>query len=107
MSERFVTTLRARGDALKLAPEGAAAITVRVEVPEIWDVIKANVALDQPISVLKSAALSELYPNAIPGEYVLKLRGWEVLDETVSVRDTGAVDGSIYLLSYRKRRPVR
>jgi hypothetical protein len=107
MSERFVNTLRARGEALQLAPAGTEAITVRVEMPETWDTIKASVALDQPVSVLKSAALSELYPHGTTVDYVLKLRGWEVLDETASLRDTGAVNGSIFLLTFRKRRPVR
>src|SRR4051812_31828703 len=107
MSERFVNTLRARGDALKVAATGTDAITVRVEMPEIWEVIKANVGLDQPVSVLKPAALGELYPSATPAHFVLKLHGWEVLDETVSVRDTGAIDGSIFLLTNRNRRPVR
>jgi hypothetical protein len=107
MSEPFVATLRSRGRAIMLAPEGTGAITLRVEMPEVWDVIKLVVSADQPISVLKSAALSELFPSAINAEYVLKLNGWEVLDERASVRDTGAKDGSIFLLTSRKRRPVR
>ncbi len=107
MSEPFVATLRSRAEALELAPAGTEAVTVRVEMPEVWDVVKAHVSLDHPVSVLKSAALSALYPSAIPAEYVLKLHGWEVLDETASLRAAGAKDGSIFLLTFRKRRPVR
>jgi hypothetical protein len=40
-------------------------------------------------------------------DFVLKLNGWEVLDETASLAATGAVDGSIFLVTNRKRRPVR
>jgi hypothetical protein len=38
---------------------------------------------------------------------VLKLHGWEVLDETATLAATGAVDGSIFVLTSRKRRPVK
>jgi hypothetical protein len=107
MSEPFVASLRSRGDAIGIAPDGAETITVRVEVPEVWDVVKVRVSPDQPVSVLKSAALSKLCPSGALPDFVLKLHGWEVLDETVSVRDTGAVNGSILLLTNRKRRPVR
>jgi hypothetical protein len=34
-------------------------------------------------------------------------RGWEVLDEGQSIADVGALDGSIFLLTNRRRRPVR
>jgi hypothetical protein len=40
-------------------------------------------------------------------DYVLKLNGWEVLDESASLAATGAVDGSIFLVTGRRRRPVR
>jgi hypothetical protein len=43
----------------------------------------------------------------MPEEFVMKLRGWEVLDESASLTDAGAIDGSIFLLTYRRRRPVR
>ena len=36
-----------------------------------------------------------------------KLRGWEVLDEGASLADAGATDGSIFLLTHRRRRPVK
>ena len=45
--------------------------------------------------------------DAIPSDYVVKLRGWEVLGEQGSVAESGARDGSTYLISYRRRRAVR
>jgi len=33
--------------------------------------------------------------------------GWEVLDEAASLADVGVIDGSILLLTFRRRRPVR
>lgn len=108
MSAPFTSQLRARGDALQLAPAGAASITVRVEMPESWDTVKAVVSADSPVSVLKASALAALsVPDAAPDDFVLKLRGWEVLDENVSLTAAGAVNGSIFLLTHRRRRAVR
>lgn len=108
MSEPFVAQLRARGDALTLAPAGTDSITVRVEMPEVWDTVKAIVSPGQSALDLKRRALEVLYPvNALPEEFVLKLRGWEVLNERATLADLGARDGSIFLLTYRRRRPVR
>jgi hypothetical protein len=107
MSEPFVATLRTTGDAISISPDATDAITLRVEMPEVWDTVKVRVAPGNPVSAVKSAALGQLFPGAMLADFVLKLHGWEVLDETASVRDTGAVNGSIFLLTNRKRRPVR
>ena len=56
---------------------------------------------------MKVAALEELMPGADQRDYVLKLRGSEVLDESRSLTDVGAIDGSIFLLTSRRRRPVK
>jgi hypothetical protein len=53
------------------------------------------------------AALDALFPGEAPDAFVMKLRGFEVLDESESLTKVGAVDGSIFLLTYRRRRPVR
>ena len=108
MSEPFVAQLRARGTAIQIAAAGAPSITVRVEMPEIWDTVKASVSTTTPVRELKVRALETLYPVDEPAdEFVLKLRGWEVLDENASLAEVGVVDGSILLMTYRRRRPVR
>lgn len=108
MTAPFVTQLRARGTALQLARAGEPGITVRVELPEVWDTVRAVVSPTQSVSALKTAALAALYPTGEPaGDFVLKLQGWEVLDESVSLAAAGATDGSIFLLTHRRRRPVR
>ncbi len=107
-TEPFVVQLRARGKALQIAPVGARALTVRVEMPEVWDTVKAIVSPDEPVVGLKVRALEALYPmNEFHEEFVLKLSGWEVLDENATLAAAGAVDGSIFLLTHRRRRPVR
>ncbi|HEV7994004.1 MAG TPA: hypothetical protein VGP25_19405 [Gemmatimonadaceae bacterium] len=108
MSEPFVNQLRTRGGVIDLASPGGPAITVRVEMPEVWDVVRVRVSPDERILLMKLRALEALNPGSEPHEeYVLKLYGWEVLDEHATVASTGAGDGSIFLLTHRRRRAVR
>ncbi|HEY9230066.1 MAG TPA: hypothetical protein VIP11_25665 [Gemmatimonadaceae bacterium] len=109
-SAPFVTTLRARRATINLAPDGVPTITVRVEMPEVWDVVRIVVSPNEPALVVKIAALEALFPEAeeaFHGDFALKLRGWEILDEAASLTDVGVIDGSILLLTFRRRRPVR
>jgi hypothetical protein len=104
----FVTSLRVGKRTIDLARAGGTAITVRVEMPEVWDTVRIVASPSEPVVSVKRAALEALRPSAEPPEeYVIKLRGWEVLDETLSLTDAGAIDGSIFLLTFRWRRPVR
>lgn len=108
MSAPFVTELRARRATIRLAAPDAAAITIRVEMPEIWDVVKIACEPTQPVLAVKVAALEALYPEAeMHEDFVVKLRGWEILDESAPLGEAGVVDGSILLLTYRRRRPIR
>ena len=104
----FVAGLRSRPSTIRLAAEGTAAITIRVEMPEVWDVVRIVVAPTEPVIAVKARALEALFPEAAMHEdFVIKLRGWEILDEGASLTDAGIIDGSILLLTHRRRRPVR
>lgn len=109
MSAPFVTTLRARPGEIRLGPEdGAGAITVRVQMPEVWDVVRVVLPATEAVVALKVRALEALYPEGTAHEqFVLKLGGFEVLDENQSVGEAGARDGSTFLVTHRRRRPVR
>ena len=108
MSAPFVTQLRTRGDVIQMASAGAASVTVRVEMPEVWDVVRVAVPLSESVLALKLRALAALHPTGEPADaFVMKLRGFEVLDESTTLGSVGAVDGSIFLLTHRRRRPVR
>lgn len=108
MSAPFVTGLRSRSTTIRLAPEGADAITIRVQMPEVWDVVRIVVAPGEPVLAVKVRALEALFPEAeMHEDFVLKLRGWEILDEGASLADVGVIDGSILLLTHRRRRAVR
>ncbi|MDH5234984.1 MAG: hypothetical protein OEW77_08480 [Gemmatimonadota bacterium] len=103
-----VSSLRARPGLLALGADAGGAITVRVQMPEQWDAIAVRCAPDTSALALKRAALEAFGARTFPAaDYVLKLRGFEVLDESAPVTVAGARDGSTFLLTYRRRRPVR
>ncbi len=108
MSTAFVLDVRSRPDTIRLAPEGAPATMIRVQMPEVWETIRFAVAPSTPVAELKLRALKELLPTAEhPEDFVLKLRGWEVLEESAPVAEIGVQDGSILLLTSRRKTPVR
>ncbi len=108
MSTAFVGSVRARPDTIRLAREGEPTITVRVQMPEAWDAVRFAVASSISARELKLRALEELAFGAkYPEDFVLKLRGWEVLDEAAPLSEIGVQDGSILLLTSRRKRPVR
>ena len=109
MTEPFVAQLRTRGNVIELASPNGPAITLRVEMPEVWDVVRVHASPDERALTVKRRALEALLPGAELNDedFVLKLNGWEVLDESASLAATGAVDGSIFLVTNRRRRPVR
>jgi len=107
VSQSFVAGLRARAETIRVG-SGTAGITIRVEMPEVWDVVRIVTSPDEPVMSVKVSALAALAPDAtMPQEFVVKLNGWEILDESVSLTEAGVVEGSILLLTYRRRRAVR
>ena len=105
----FTANIRSRpGADIRLGQPGDAVITLRVQVPEVWDVVRVETPPSEPVLSVKVRALDALYPSAEYHEdFVVKLNGFEVLDENASVADAGATDGSIFLLTHRRRRAVR
>jgi hypothetical protein len=104
----FVASLRTPPRTIDLSRKGEPAITVRVEIAELWDAVRIAASPNEPVVTVKRAALEALAgADERPEEFVMKLKGWEVLDEGSSLSDAGAIDGSIFLLAYRRRRPVR
>jgi hypothetical protein len=104
----FVSQLRAGAQTIRMAGDSADAVTIRVEMPEVWNVVRVVVAPGEPVLKLKVRALEALFPQAeMHEDFVLKLRGWEILNESVSLTEAGVVNGSILLLTHRRRRPVR
>ena len=108
MSAPFVAQLRARPGVIRLGAADSKRITLRVQMPEVWDAVRIETPPTESVGAVKAEALAALYPEHEPTHaFVMKLNGFEVLDESVSVTDAGAKDGSTFLLTYRRRRPVR
>jgi hypothetical protein len=104
----FTSTLRTRPDAIQLGSPGDPVITLRVQCPEVWDTVRVNAPADTAVAVLKQRALEVLMPDEKnTDDFVMKFEGWEVLDEQVSLTAAGAGPGSIFLVTGRRRRPVR
>lgn len=103
-----INALRSRPGVVALGADSANAFTVRVQLPEVWDVVAVRCAADTSVGTLKRAALEAFGQILHPAdEYVMKLRGIEVLDEGAPITVAGAREGSTFLLTYRYRRPVR
>ena len=108
MTVPFAAQLRTTRPPIQLADAGAGSITLRVEASDLWETVRVIARPDTPVAGVKRRVIAELFPNhKSPDDFVLKLRGWEVLDERSSLKDAGIVDGAILLLAYRRRRAVR
>ena len=107
MTIPFVSTLRARRASVLLGPQDGETIDVRVEIPEIWDVVRIVASPSETVLAAKVAALAALDPRGDQRDYVMKLRGFEMLDEQQTLAEAGAKENSTFLLTHRRRRPVR
>ena len=108
MSAAFVSQLRARPGVIRVGADGSPRITIRVQMPEVWDAVRVETPASEPVRSVKAEALAVLQPQGdLSEDFVVKLNGYEVLDEMASLADVGAMDGSTFLLTYRRRRPVR
>lgn len=104
----FVSQIRSRPGVIRIGEPGQPTISVRVQVMEVWDTVRIEVPPAEPVLTVKVRALEALYPEAeFHDDFVVKINGFEVLDENASVTDSGALDGSTYLIAYRRRRPIR
>ena len=107
--ERFVNSLRARDEAIRLVADSATDVwTVRVQGAEVLDAVRVVVQPSTLVRDVKQAAMTALMPDvdAIDG-YVVKLLGIEIVNENVSLESAGALDGSTLLVMSRRRRPVQ
>jgi hypothetical protein len=103
----FVNGLRTQGNAFKLGAPSGTVLQLRAQVLEAWDAIRIDADPSASVKSLKQLALRELYPDGRhEGEYVVKLNGFEVLDEDAPISSTAAKNGSTFLITDRRRRPV-
>ena len=103
----FATQLRTNRAPIFVA-SGPNAITIRVEASDLWETVRVTALPSTTVSEVKQRVVADLFPASdLPDDFVVKLKGWELLDARATLSDAGAEDGSILLLAYRRRRPVR
>ena len=103
----FVNSLRTRGQPFKVGAPSDKPICLRAQVLEAWDAIPIEANPSVSVRSLKQLALRELYPDVQhDDEYVVKLNGFEILDEDAPISSTAARNGSTFLVTDRRRRPV-
>ena len=82
-------------------------LPLRVMVEDVWDEVFLELPDELPVSEVKRQALELTRVKADPSEYVLKFRGAEVSDESVSLAKAGLVPNGALIGLARRRRPVR
>ncbi|MBX9927910.1 MAG: hypothetical protein K2X99_03270 [Gemmatimonadaceae bacterium] len=104
----FVNTLRRNPDAITVGTPGSDAITVRAQMIERWETVALRTDPSVGVRALKALALEAFGTDvALAEDWVIKLKGHEVRDESVTLAEAGARDGSTFLVHHRARRPVR
>lgn len=108
MSAAFVGQLRSGRPPVELAPAGADTLSFRVQAADEWDAVRVTARPETPVREVKERVLAVFHPGyQYHDDFVLKLRGWEMLDEGAPIGQSGVGNGSIILLGDRRRRAVR
>ena len=108
MTTPFVNSLRTSGAPIVLGGGNGDVLRIRVEVPESWNTVRVDAPATEPVRAVKVHVLDRLRPtSARHDEFVMKLGGFEVIDENATLADVGARNGSTFLLTSRRRRPFR
>lgn len=108
MSLPFVSDLRTSDDTLVLGGADGAVLHLRVQAAELWDALRVDAPESASVAAVKKSALEAFFPDGVaPAEFVVKLRGFEILYEDESLAAAGVRTGSTLLLARRRRRPVK
>jgi hypothetical protein len=108
MSVPFVSELRTTDEVIVLGGGDGNVLHLRVQSAELWDTLRVDAPDSASVKQVKLAALDKFFPDGYSiGEFVVKLRGFEVLNEDESLSSSGVRNGSTLLLSRRRRRPVK
>ena len=83
------------------------AATVRVWVPDVWDVVNVPASPTQTVAGVKQAALAlAIGAGANPSDYEVKYRGAAV-DESRTLGELKVPPGAPMIVLPARRRPVR
>jgi len=76
-------------------------------VEDVWDEVFLELPDELPVSEVKRQALELTRVRRDSSEYVLKFRGAEISDESLSLANAGLVPNGALIVLARRRRPVR
>lgn len=108
MTAPFVTEIRTSDDLITVGAGSGDTLHLRVQTAELWDALRLDAAASASVATVKEAALASFFPQgADSADYVVKVRGFEILDESESLAAAGIRNGSTLLIAMRRRRPVR
>jgi hypothetical protein len=82
-------------------------LPLRVMVEDVWDEVFLELPDELPLSELKRQALELTRVTRDPSEYMLKFRGAQLSDESVSLANAGLVPNGALIVLASRRRPVR
>lgn len=86
----------------------ASELTVRVWVPDVWDIVALAVTPDWTVARLKREALTLATGRDVdPSAYLMKFRGAALLDESVTLADLAPPDQAPFVVLPARRWPVR
>ena len=81
--------------------------SVRVWVPDVWDIVELATQPSETIGTVKAAALSQaMGPSADPGDYEMKYRG-ALVDDARTMGELQVPAGAPMIVLPVRRRPVR
>jgi hypothetical protein len=82
-------------------------LPLRVMVEDVWDEVFLELPTETPVAEIKRQALTLSQVRRNPADYVLKFRGAELSDESLSLAEAGLVPNGALIVLSRRRRPVR
>jgi hypothetical protein len=82
-------------------------LPLRVTVEDVWGEVFLELSDDLPVGEVKRQALELTGVKRDPSQYVLKFRGAEMSDESVSLANAVLVPNGALIVLARRRRPVR
>jgi hypothetical protein len=104
----LVNSFRTSGPAIDLVAGGDVPFEIRAQVHEAWDAVRVRVSERTSVSNVKRAALLALLgSNEDAAQYMVKVHGHEVHDESLALGDAGVRAGTTVFVHSRRRRPVR
>ena len=108
MTVPFVNELRTSDETIVIGGGDGSVLHLRVQAAELWDTLRVDAPETASVTAVKNAALEKFFPDGVSaGEFVVKLRGFEILDEAEALGASGVRNGSTLLVSRRRRRPVK